>query len=346
VPPPMPTVKPTQRPTDDTVADRVLRLASLVMATLPLAILAVLVLVMLASGSRALIYSGVNLLTGRIFTFGHLYGGTPTVQNGIAAPHNASYGGATLILGTLLTSAIALALAIPVALGAALLVTERLPYRLQSPVSLIGDLLAGIPSVVYGVWGVTILGPLAARSLYPWLAHWLGFIPFFRGPVGAGEGLLTASLVLAVMVVPIIASTTRELLRRVPILHKEGGLALGMTRLEVVRAIIWPFVRNGVLGASLLGWARALGETMAVLLISGNALNVFPGNIYDPIGTIAATIAALLDGALTDGTGMAVSALGALGLVLLLITLATNLGGRLIVRRMAGGGVLPVGRGF
>jgi phosphate transport system permease protein len=342
----MPTVKPTQRPTDDTVADRVLRLASLVMATLPLAILAVLVLVMLASGSRALIYSGVNLLTGRIFTFGHLYGGTPTVQNGIAAPHNASYGGATLILGTLLTSAIALALAIPVALGAALLVTERLPYRLQSPVSLIGDLLAGIPSVVYGVWGVTILGPLAARSLYPWLAHWLGFIPFFRGPVGAGEGLLTASLVLAVMVVPIIASTTRELLRRVPILHKEGGLALGMTRLEVVRAIIWPFVRNGVLGASLLGWARALGETMAVLLISGNALNVFPGNIYDPIGTIAATIAALLDGALTDGTGMAVSALGALGLVLLLITLATNLGGRLIVRRMAGGGVLPVGRGF
>jgi phosphate transport system permease protein len=148
-----------------------------------------------------------------------------------------------------------------------------------------------------------------------------------------------------VMVMPIIGATTRDLLRSVPVLHKEGALALGMTPFEVVRVVTLPFVRNGIIAAALLGWARALGETMAVLLISGDALNQFPHSIYSPIGTIAATIAATLDGALTDGTGMAVSALGALALVLLVITLITNWAGRMIVRSSSGA-ALPVGRGF
>jgi phosphate transport system permease protein len=131
----------------------------------------------------------------------------------------------------------------------------------------------------------------------------------------------------------------------VPILHKEGALALGMTRYETVKVVTIPFIRNGIFAAALLGWARALGETMAVLMVCGNALNIFPYNIYAPTITIAATIAATLDGALTDATGMAVSALAEAGLLLLIITLITNWLARMIVRRTSGA-ALPVGRGF
>lgn len=325
-----------------------LRWVSLVAALLPILLLCVIVGTMVASAKAAVIYAGLHLFTGAIFTFGNLYGGSPSVHNGVTAPHNAQYGAATLLVGTLLTSVIALAIALPVAVGGVLMLTERIPPRLQNGFSVFLELLAGIPSVVYGIWGVLILGPFFALHFYPALASSLGRIPFltwFRPPVGAGEGLLTAGLVLSVMVIPIIAATTRDLLRSVPVLHKEGALALGMTPFEVVRVVTLPFVRNGILAAALLGWARALGETMAVLLISGNALNQFPQSIYSPVGTIAATIAATLDGALTDGTGMAVSALGALALVLLLVTLLTNWAGRMIVRRSSGA-ALPVGRGF
>ncbi|HEX4214816.1 MAG TPA: phosphate ABC transporter permease subunit PstC [Candidatus Dormibacteraeota bacterium] len=325
-----------------------LRWVSLVAALLPILLLCVIVGTMVASAKAAVIYAGLHLFTGAIFTFGNLYGGSPSVHNGVTAPHNAQYGAATLLVGTLLTSVIALAIALPVAVGGVLMLTERIPPRLQNGFSVFLELLAGIPSVVYGIWGVLILGPFFALHFFPALANSLGRIPFltwFRPPVGAGEGLLTAGLVLSVMVIPIIAATTRDLLRSVPVLHKEGALALGMTPFEVVRVVTLPFVRNGILAAALLGWARALGETMAVLLISGNALNQFPQSIYSPVGTIAATIAATLDGALTDGTGMAVSALGALALVLLLVTLLTNWAGRMIVRRSSGA-ALPVGRGF
>lgn len=330
---------------DEPVGDIVLRGLAQVAAVVPVLLLVAVVLTMIVSSKGAIVYSGIKLFTGTVFTFGNLYGGTPTVHNGVSAPHNAQYGAAPLILGTLLTSVISLIIAVPVSVGGVLALTERIPYRLQNAFSVFLELLAGIPSVVYGIWGLLVFGPLMAHNVYPAIASALGFIPFLRGPVGGGQGLLTAGLVLSVMVIPIIASTTRDLLRTVPTLHKEGALALGMTQYEVTRIVTLPFVRNGVIAATLLGWARALGETMAVLLISGNALNQFPHNVYSPVGTIAATIAATLDGALTDGTGMGVSALGALGLVLLVITLVTNWAGRLIVRRTSGA-ALPVGRGF
>lgn len=300
---------------------------------------------LLASALPAIRFSGLDFFTGRVFSFGNLYGGTPTVHHGVAAPHNASYGAAPLIVGTLLTSVIALVVAVPIAVGGVLALVEQVPRRLQGGLSLFLELLAGIPSVVFGLWALLVLGPLLARHVYPILARLGVLVPFLKGPVGNGEGLLTASLMLAVMIVPIIAATTRDLLRTVPVLHKEAALALGMTRFEVARVVTLPFVRNGIVAAAILGWARALGETMAVIMVSGNALNIFPYNLYAPTTTIAATIAAMLDSALTDATGMGVSALAEAGLVLLAITLLTNWVGRQIARRAAGV-PLPVGRGF
>jgi phosphate transport system permease protein len=179
--------------------------------------------------------------------------------------------------------------------------------------------------------------------VFRWIAYL--HIPWLRGPTGAGEGLLSASLVLAVMIIPIIASTSRELFRSVPALSKEGAVAMGMTSYETVRVVTFPFVRTGVIAASILGLGRALGETIAVLIISGNAINIYPHSVFDPFSTMAASIAAILDGALTDATHMAVHALGEVGLVLLVVTLIANLGGRWLTRRFSTAG-LPVGRGL
>lgn len=331
--------------TVEAVGDRALRYFCAGAAFVPIGLLLVLTLVMLTSAWPAIIYSGARFVTGTVFTFGNLYGGTPTVHNGVSAPHNAQYGAAPLIVGTLLTSVIALAVAVPVSVGGVLMLVERVPRRFQGGLSIFLELLAGIPSVVYGLWGIIIFGPLLAHDVSPVLVRVLGFVPIFRGPVGSGQGLLVAGLILAVMVVPVIAATTRDLLRTVPILHKEGALALGMTYYETVKVVTIPFIRNGIFAAALLGWARALGETMAVLMVCGNALNIFPYNIYAPTATVAATIAATLDGALTDATGMAVRALAEAGLLLLIITLLTNWLARVIVRRTSGA-ALPVGRGF
>lgn len=327
------------------MGDRVFRACCGVATLVAPVLLGILAVVMLTSAIPALRYSGLTFITGRVFDFGNLYVNALTVHNGVSAPHNAQYGAAVLLVGTLLTSIIALVMAVPIAVGGVIVLVERVPIWLQGFMGLFLEVLAGIPSVAYGLWGLIIFGPLMAHNVYPILARVLGFIPAFRGPVGGGQGLLTAGLILAVMIVPIIATTTRDLLRSVPVLQKEGAFALGMTHFDVVRIVSIPFVRSGIIAASLLGWARALGETMAVLMICGNAINIYPYNVYAPTGTVAANIAATLDGALTDATGMAVRALAATGLALLLITLATNWLARAIVSRTTQGG-MPVGRGF
>lgn len=331
---------------DLTARDRVARSVLFAAALVPGAMLLFLAAEMIDQAIPALIYSGWHFFTGHIFTFGNLYAPSESHHNGVTAPFHAQYGALPFIFGTLASSLLALLVAVPVAVGAMLALTERVPWRLQSGLSVFVEVLAGIPSVAYGFWGVLFFGPFLAHSVYPWVSSVFGVIPFLRGPVGAGEGLLTASLVLAVMIVPIIAATTRELIRTVPILAKEGALALGMTRYETVKIVTLPYVRRGILAASVLGWARAIGETMAVLMISGDLLNRLPSNIYGPFSTIAATIVNMLDSALTDATGMGVHALAALGCVLLLISIATNLLGRLIIRRATGGLVLPIGRGI
>lgn len=327
-----------------TRADRALRTVGAVAAAVPGGLLAFLLVILVVTAIPAIIFSGFDFFTKTTFSLGNLYATNTVTHNGIAAPPGASYGGLAFIVGTLATSLIALALAVPISVGGVLMLTEWFPRRLQNGLSVFLELLAGIPSVVFGLWGVSLFGPWVAEHVYPLLAKVGAVVPWLKGPVGTGEGLLTASLVLTVMIIPIIASTTRELLRRVPVLAREGALALGMTRHETVKVVTLPYIRTGIVAAALLGWARALGETIAVLLIIGNA-NVLPHTIFSQTGTIAATIATVLDSALTDATGMGVHALAELGLFLLIVSVLTNLAGRLVVRRVTGG-VLPVGRGI
>jgi phosphate transport system permease protein len=323
-------VRTKLRDKDLTRRDRVARALFLVAALVPAAMLIFLAVEMIREAIPAFIYSGWGFFTGQIFSFGQLYATTLSHHNGITAPHGAVYGAFPFIFGTLVSSLIALAIAVPVSVGAVLALSERIPRRFQSGMSVFLEVLAGIPSVAYGFWGVFFFGPFLATHIYPTLASVLGFIPIFHSPVGFGEGLLT----------------TWSLLQTVPILAKEGALALGMTPYETVRVVTLPYVRRGILAASILGWARALGETMMVLMLSGNLLDRLPQNIYGGFSTIAASIVDLLDSALTDATGMAVHALAALGCVLLVITIATNLIGRLIIRRSSGGVPLPIGRGI
>lgn len=321
--------------------DRLTRGLLAIAAIVPTAVLALLVAQMVKSAIPAIVFNGTSFFTTKQFTMGNLYGSTE-IKNGYKAAHGAQFGILPLLFGTVVSSLIALILAVPVAVGGAILLVEKLPRRLQSPLGVFLELLAGIPSVVFGLWGVYTFGPLMSRTVYRWVAA-LG-IPWLDGPTGAGEGLLTASIVLAVMIVPIIASVTRELVRAVPVTTKEGALALGLTQSETIRIVVLPYIRTGLLAASILGWARALGETIAVLVISGDALNIYPHSIFDPFSTMSATIAAFLDSALTDSTGMALHALAEVGLVLLALTLVTNFAGRLLARRFSTTG-LPVGRG-
>jgi phosphate transport system permease protein len=329
---------------ESTTGDRIVGVSLAIAAIIPTGILVFLAYQMVRTAWPAIWFNGWQFFTTTTFTLGNLYAtGSPQVHNGYEAPPGAHYGALPLLFGTAVSSGLALFFALPVAVGGALVLAEKVPARLQGLLGIFLDLLAGIPSVIFGLWGIYALGPLLAQTLYPAIASL--HIPWISGPVGAGQGLLTGSLVLAAMIIPIIASITRELIRSVSPVTREAAHALGLTQFEGVRVVVFPFIRSGVTAAAILGLARAIGETIAILIISGNALNIYPQNIYSPFSTMAATIAAFLDGALTDSTGMAVSSLAEVGIVLLLLTLVTNFGGRWIARRFGGGAGLPVGRG-
>ena len=229
----------------------------------------------------------------------------------------------------------------PVSVGAALFIVERLPPRLAAPIGVFLELLAGIPSVVIGLWGVLTFGPFIAKYIAPALTHIP--IPFFQGDVGHGQGLLVSGLVLAIMVIPIIAATARDLIRQVPILPREGAVALGMSDAEAARRVTLPWVGSGLIGAVVLGLGRALGETIAVAMVCGVALGQVATNLYAAMITIAANIVQNLDTVITDPLGVRTYA--QLALVLLIITLLTNVAARLMVRRVSGT-ALPVGRGL
>lgn len=295
---------------------------------IPIALLAILIFLTRYSWS-AILFNGVHFLLGRTWNLGNLYANPVTVR-GLTVPVGANYGILVFIVGTLVSSLIALVLAVPVSLGVAVFLAEGAPFGVRPFLSLVVELLAGVPSVVYGLWGFTILIPFVAHHLAPVLADVFGFIPFFAGPTGSGYGLLSASLVLALMVVPVITATVSEALQGVSREAKEAAYALGATRFEVAWKAMLPMVRTSVVGAIILGLGRALGETMAVLMLSGGALNYLPNNIYSPISTMASFIASQLDSALGDPTGMAVRSLAEIALVLFVIAVLVNIVARLL----------------
>jgi phosphate transport system permease protein len=237
-----------------------------------------------------------------------------------------------LILGTLLGAVLALLVATPLAVAIALYTTYYAPRRLAAGMSYVIDLLAAIPSVVYGFWGLAVLAP-ALVPFHVWAADTLGFIPLFAGPAStSGRTMFTVGLVLAVMILPIISAISREVFSQVPALHREAALALGATRWEMIRMAVLPYGKSGVIGGAMLGLGRALGETMAVAIVlsggAGATLNLISSS--NP-STIASNIALKFP----EATGLGVNTLIASGLVLFVITLAVNMLARWIVDRRA-----------
>jgi phosphate ABC transporter permease protein PstC len=242
------------------------------------------------------------------------------------------YGALPLLVGTLITSAIALCIGVPVAVATALFVTELCPRRLRAPLTVMVELLAAVPSVVYGLWGVFVLIP-KLHGFEQFVADKLGFLPFVGGNV-PGPNYFIAGLILAIMILPIVTAITREVMATVPGDHKEAALALGATRWEMIRTAVLPYSRAGIAGASMLGLGRALGETIAVTLVIGNAPTIGK-QIFDQGYTLAAVIANEFGEAANNPVHRA--ALIAAGLVLFVLTLAVNLAARWFVNRAARG---------
>jgi phosphate ABC transporter permease protein PstC len=243
-------------------------------------------------------------------------------------PSREIYGGWPLVAGTLITSAIALVIGVPVAVASALFVTELCPSRLRAPLTALVELLAAVPSVVYGLWGIFVVIP-ALKPVQQWAADKLSFLPFVGGPV-AGPSYFIAGLILAIMIVPIVSAISREVIATVPPELKEASLALGATRWEMIRMAVLPYSRAGIVGASMLGLGRAIGETIAVTLVIGNAPTI-GSQIFDQGYTLAAVIANEFGEAANDK--LHAGALIAAGLVLFVLTLLINLAARGLVVR-------------
>jgi phosphate transport system permease protein len=245
-------------------------------------------------------------------------------------PAKEIYGGWPLVAGTLISSAIALVIGVPVAVAAALYTTELAPPRVRGPLSALVELLAAVPSVVYGLWGIFVVIP-ALKPVQQWLADTLDAVPFVGGPV-AGPSYAIAGLILAIMIVPIVSAISREVIATVPRELKEAALALGATRWEMIRIAILPYARPGIAGASMLGLGRAIGETIAVTLVIGNA-STLGGQVFDQGYTLAAVIANEFGEAAADQLHS--GALIAAGLVLFVLTLVVNLIARAFIGRLA-----------
>jgi phosphate transport system permease protein len=241
-------------------------------------------------------------------------------------PVSGDFGALPFIYGTLATSLLALCMAVPLALGVAVFLTELCPRPLRAPISFLTELLAAIPSVVYGLWAVFVLVPLMRDVLGPFLVKAFGWTGLFSGS-NFGVGLLTASIILAIMILPIISSLTRDIMNSVPNSQREAVLALGATRWEMIRIGVLRNSRIGIVGAIMLGLGRALGETMAVTMVIGNHPSIAK-SLFAPANTLASVIA----GEFSEATGdLYLSALIEIGLALFLVTIVVNAIARLMV---------------
>jgi phosphate transport system permease protein len=238
------------------------------------------------------------------------------------------FGIAVLVFGTIVSSVIAMAIAVPIAVGIALFITHYAPRRIGGLIAYVIDLLAAVPSIVYGLWGALVLVP-NLTGLYGWLDTYLGWTGVLEWNDGAPRSLFTVGILLAIMILPIITNVSREVFRQVPRMHEEAALALGATRWEVIRMSVLPFGRSGVISASMLGLGRALGETMAVAMVLSPTLDI-SASLLDPGGgTFAQNIASKFN----EATPMGRDALIASGLVLFVITLLVNGAARMIIAR-------------
>ncbi len=248
-------------------------------------------------------------------------------------PVTDKFGALAPIYGTIVTSLIAMLIGVPVSFGIAVFITELCPPVLKRPLGIAIELLAGIPSIIYGIWGLFVLAPFLQQTIQPFLINTLGHAPLigrlFAGPP-YGIGILTASIILAVMVLPFITSITRDVFETVPHMLKESAYGLGATTTEVVWKVVLPYTRVGVIGAVMLGLGRALGETMAVTFVIGNAHKI-AASILAPGTTISATIANEFTEAVGD---LYTSSLIALGLILFVITLVVLACAKLLLMRL------------
>jgi phosphate transport system permease protein len=286
-----------------------------------------------ASCLVVLIFVGIIIALGegawpaiRTFGAGFL---TSTAWN----PVTSKFGALPAVYGTLVSSAVAMLIAVPVGIGIAIFLTEQCPRPLRRPVGIAVELLAGIPSIIYGIWGLFVFAPFFQQSIEPWIIKTFGNVPLlsdlFAGPP-YGIGVFTASLVLSIMILPFISAVTRDVFETVPPMLKEAAYGLGCTTWEVTWNVVLPYARSGVVGGSMLALGRALGETMAVTFVIGNAHNI-SASLLAPGTTISATIANEFTEALGD---IYISSLFAIGLVLFIITFLVLAAAQIMLRRL------------
>jgi len=294
----------------DRIGDPVLKAITFVAAAFAVTVL-VLIAYELVTGSRMAFHRfGLGFLTSQVWD--NIHG---------------QFGALSLIFGTAVTAVLAILIATPLAIAIALFLTELAPKPVRALLGALVEMLAAIPSVILGLWGILILGPFVRDQLEPFLSSTLGFLPFFRGD-HSSSGIIVAVLILTIMVVPIIASVTRELFATVPPELREGALALGATRWEMVRGVLLPAARPGILAAVALGFGRAVGEAMAVTMVIGSAIGIH-WSLFAFGDTLASRIAGQYDGA---DTNVQISSLVYLAAILLVISLAVNIGAQLLIR--------------
>jgi len=251
-------------------------------------------------------------------------------------PVNGVFGALPFIFGTLVSSAIALVIAVPISVATAVYLTELAPQWLRQPLIIFIELLAAVPSVILGLWGIFVMVPWLRDYLFPWLQKWFGFLPFFKGPI-YGVSMLAGGIIVAIMIIPIITSVSREILRSVPSLQREAAYALGATRWEVTRIAVLSYAKKGLFGAVILGLGRALGETMAVTMVIGNTPQIV-ASLLAPGYTLASVVA----NEFNEATGsLYTSALFEVGLVLLGVTVLANSFAQLLLKTFAGPTVRP-----
>ncbi|KJS47752.1 MAG: phosphate ABC transporter permease [Peptococcaceae bacterium BRH_c23] len=297
------------------LGDLVLRYTSFLMAGSLIGIMAWIGVTMFRSAGESITKFGPGFITNRVWD-----------------PVREEFGALTFIYGTLVTSLIALVIAGLIGVGVAIFLNEIAAPKIKVTVSFLVELLAAIPSVVYGLWGIFILAPLLRNHIEPWLGKWFGFLPIFQG-TPSGLDMLAGGLILAIMILPTVAAISREVIATVPIAQREAALALGATKWEMIRIAVLPYAKSGILGGIMLGLGRALGETMAVTMVIGNRPDILP-SLFSPAYSMASVIANEFTEATYD---LYLSALVEIGLILFAITFLLNALARLLVWSVARG---------